>query len=192
MIAAHNRRQLALAFLSALIGVACSMLAFVFFRFAARFVGTSIEWSGLVESSEIIAGIAVGALFLSGYRLWRSGIGHTTFVDSSLNVNVEAVSGGAMMTGVYAQRVSVPAYFLSQVFLAGPLQLLGAYTKIRSRIPDEPGLEARLENLLATLIEKDKWESLTDYPQQLEELNHLIRMGKLQYSPSSRKFRAKG
>jgi hypothetical protein len=90
-----------------------------------------------------------------------------------------------------AHRITGPAYLLTQIFLVGPLQILGAYERCRNLIGPDSALEPRLRELLSRIKAKNKWEGISDYPEQEREVALLIRMGKLDFSRTKARFRAK-
>jgi hypothetical protein len=128
---------------------------------------------------------------LTGFFRWKSGNGLYGYSDSSLFINLDPVSGGAVATDRLANRITGPAYILTQVFLVGPLQLLSAYTRFRSIIRPDRLLDARLSELLNRVRAKNKWEGIFEYPEEEREVALLIRMGKLDFSRTKMRFRAK-
>ena len=107
-----------------------------------------------------------------------------------MHVNFDMVSGGAYMMNRYGNRVTAPAFMLSQMFLAAPLQAHKAYAALKMRIPTDPMLEGRLVELLTEMQRKAKWEDVRVYEAQALELGYLIRMEKVDYSPKKGRVRA--
>jgi hypothetical protein len=191
MIAAHNLKEGVLAVVSLLVGILCFVLAFYFFRFAFTIVTNTFGLKGATAYSSAFAGVMVVIIGLNGFFRWRSGEGLYGYTDSSVFLNLDPVSGGAVAMDRVAHRITGPAYILSQMFLLGPLQLLSAYGRCRSIIRPNPALEVRLSELLNHIRMKNKWEGISDYPEQEREVALLIRMGKLDFSRTKMKFRAK-
>ena len=81
------------------------------------------------------------------------------------------------------QEVTAPAYFLSQLFLAAPMQVMRGISRIQSRIPESPQLELGLVSLLQEVNANPSWHPLRTYTNRAEEIGYLIRMEKIQFSP---------
>ena len=86
--------------------------------------------------------------------------------------------------------MTTPAYLLGQVFLAGPLRLLGARQNMRNIIRTEHGLGQRLTTLLEEIRAKGKWHSVADYADRRDDVALLVRMEQVEYS--ARKGRIRG
>ena len=191
MIAAHNLKQVVLALVSFLAGILGFVLAFYFFRFAFAIVTNAFGLKGAATYSSAFAAVMLLITGLTGFFRWKSGNGLYGYSDSSLFINLDPVSGGAVATDRLANRITGPAYILTQVFLVGPLQLLSAYTRFRSIIRPDRLLDARLSELLNRVRAKNKWEGIFEYPEEEREVALLIRMGKLDFSRTKMRFRAK-
>ena len=120
---------------------------------------------------------------LAGVFQWRRGEGHSSYADSSLNVQLEWVSGGAFMMERYAQRVTAPAHVLTQIFLGGPFQLMKGLSRFRSLLPTDPQFEARLGDLLEKIRERKTWHPVAVHAGSEKELSALILMDAVEYSP---------
>jgi hypothetical protein len=83
----------------------------------------------------------------------------------------------------YAQRITGPAYVLSQLFLSGPLQLMKGVSRFRSLIKPDAAFEARLVEMLEALRLKKTWHPATAYAGREKELSALISMDRVEYSP---------
>lgn len=191
MISRYNRAQLIRAIFSLLGGLTCCCLAFLFFRYAAAFVAWRFElplssaqtgWIGL-------AGLAV--VLASGYRTWKSQGGLQGYHESSLYHDLGEETAGAVVVGIYAHRITAPAYMLTQLFLSGPLLLLRSLTLVSSRIPESPELSNRLQQALELLCAANKWQSLADHPSHRTEILYLAQMGLIDFSGHSNPPRIK-
>jgi hypothetical protein len=183
MVRSFNQRQVILGCVNILMsGIAC-VAAFVFFRTVIWKV-TGAFHIGLEGSLQLLLACSlVGVIFVAGIFQWRRGEGHESYADSSLNVQLEWVSGGAFMMERYAQRVTAPAHVLSQLFLAGPLQLMKGITRFRSLLPVDSQFEARLSEMLEEIRHRKTWHSIDGYVGREKELSALIRMDAVEYSP---------
>ncbi len=94
------------------------------------------------------------------------------------------------MTRIYANRVTGPSYMLSQIFLAGPIQLMKAIGRFRSLIPYSDTLKARIQRQLEKIETAKKWQDLSEYRDNALETLYLIRMNKVQYSPRKIRIRS--
>lgn len=190
MISNYNRNQLLLGALNLLAAAIATALAGLFFYAVAWFVLTSFR----VEQYHFISlAFAAGGLlvvFVSGFNLLRKGKGNYGYHESDLMPQWEMVSGGSYMVDYYRNRITAPAHALNQIFLCAPLQLSKGVGRFRSLVTHDQALEIRLEALLAEIEQKDKWETLDDYPGQVSDLGYLIRMDKIQFSPRTGKIRS--
>ena len=192
MITQFNRRQKVLATLNFLATALALGLAALFFYGVARFVLTSFDVGNSKLISVIIALGAIAIIFVSGINLQRKGKGNYGYQDSGLMPGWETIdSGGSFMMAFYSNRVTAPAHAFSQIFLCAPLQLIRGIGRLRSQLEPDFALEQRLVALLAEIDSKDKWQTLGDYRDQSEELQCLIRMDKIQFSPRTGKIRSK-
>lgn|GEM_PF-5379994 len=118
------------------------------------------------------------------------GLEHSRYIGSDLFPDMEIPSGGAAMTRIYANRVTGPSYMLSQIFLAGPIQLMKAIGRFRSLIPYSDTLKARIQRQLEKIETAKKWQDLSEYRDNALETLYLIRMNKVQYSPRKIRIRS--
>ncbi|MEM7144596.1 MAG: hypothetical protein AAF591_05645 [Verrucomicrobiota bacterium] len=164
-------------------GVIAYGLAGLFFYFALRMVARQfdLEWSGAVEWGVVLVGLL--GLTISGWRKWLKGEGHDEYAETDLYFGLSTETSGAYVVEHYATRVTGPAYFLSQLFLAGPLQLLKGWARLRRLIPREAGLEGKLEALRREIEARGKWHSASEYSGRERELAYLVRMGLVDFSP---------
>lgn len=180
MIAAYNRTQILKGVLLVLLALVCYGLAWLFFRYGLalvfhgfRFSPASIPW---------IATAALGLVTWGGFRQWRNGEGFTTYADSPFFHDLGEDTAGAVVVDHYARRVTGPAYVLSQIFLGGPLFLLRGLKHVRQMLPDEAGLETKLNHALGILRAANKWQALAEYPHLRREILMLAQMKQIDFS----------
>lgn len=183
MIEAFNRRQTLLAVLNFALGGVAAVLAFVFFWIAA---GMILQWFGVSWSSEAPIWIALACVVLVvilGILEHRRGGGHSDYHETDLFPGFDRSTGSGYWANSRVQEVTAPAYFLSQIFLAAPLQVLQGLDRLHSRLPGTRDLEERLASLLETVNANPSWHPLRGYGDRAEEIGYLIRMEKVQFSP---------
>ena len=182
MINRYNQSQTIKAVFLFIGGLVCCGLAYVFFRFLPVFVAWQLSYL-LPPMVPICVGLAgLAATWFSGYRTWKNRGGLYSYHESGLYHDLGTDSTGAVATDFYAHRVTGPAYLLGQVFMAGPMGILKAWTSFHSRIPYSADLEARLEQTLCTLRAANKWQGLGEYPEARSEILHLAQMGLIDFS----------
>jgi hypothetical protein len=182
MIRRYNFSQTLKAILFAIGGLICCWLAYLFFRYLPVVVAWQLGYS-LPPLAPVGLGLAgLAAAWVSGYRSWKCRGGPFGYHESALYHDLGTDTAGAVVTDFYAHRITAPAYVLGQVFMAGPGCLLRAWTLFRSRIPQSPELEAKLENAWAILRAANKWQSLDEYPSARDEILFLARMGLIDFS----------
>ena len=191
MIASYNRRQTILGCINLIAGLLALAAAAVFFYGVASFVLSRFGVDNAKPISIAFSAAALLIVFISGIHLQRKGKGNYGYQDGDLMPKWEMVSGGSFAVDFYRNRITAPAHALNQLFLCAPLQLIKGIGRLRSRLNPDRALEQRLVALLADINAKDKWETLDDYPQQIQELQYLIRMEKIQFSPRTGKLRSK-
>lgn len=183
MIRRYNRSQLLFSVVSLIGGSFCFFLAYLFFRYVPAFISSSFRFPLTTVTAEALAALGLLAVALSGYRTWKNKGGLQSYHESAFYHDLSpADTGGAYFTEHYLQRVTGPAYVISQTFLAGPLWLLKAWTLFASRIPFSNELEERLATVLAVLKAADKWQSINDYPADRTEILYLAQMGFIDFS----------
>lgn len=183
MITAFNRRQTLLALLNFLTGAAAAVAAFLFFRFAAVMAIKGFGFSSPPDLPVWIAWTCLILVFVFGILEHRRGGGHAEFHETDLYPGFDLSSGSGYWANVRVQEVTAPAYFLSQIFLAAPLQILRGIGRLRSRLPESLDLEQRLASLLETVNANPAWHPLRIYTDRAEEIGCLVRMEKIQFSP---------
>ena len=161
-----------------------------FFFAVAWYVRYSLKLeSPFVHPHWIAVGMVV-LVTLSGVLTWRSGRGHYGMEHSDLYIDLEHLSGGAVAVEHYYNRAAGSAHLLSQLFLAGPLQLLKALQRLRSLLPKGPDMESRLTQLLGEIRNRNKWHPIGEYGVRIELVGHLIRMNKVDFSPAKGTIKA--
>lgn len=182
MIKRFNRQQTVKAALYLVGGMVCCALAYGFFRYLPALVCWQFGCS-LPASVGIGMGV-VGLLvsWISGIRVWRTRGGLFSYHESGLYHDLGVDTAGAFITDHYAHRVTAPAFILGQIFMAGPLWMLRAWSLLHSRMPDSAPLESSLTLTLEELRAANKWQGIKDYPGLLEEIRYLARMGLIDFS----------
>lgn len=182
MIGRYNRSQTIQTVLAVLGGLVCCYLAYLFFRYLPAFALGQFGYKLSPLIASMIGLLGLGAIWISGYKTWKSGGGLYGYHESALYHDLGEDTAGAFVLGYYAHRVTAPAHILSQLFLAGPTLLLRARTLQASLLPDTPELVTRLEDTLTLLKEANKWQSLNEYPNHRAEILYLAQMGLIDFS----------
>jgi hypothetical protein len=189
MIRKHNAIQVATGIGRLCLGLTAMLLAYLFFAFALYFVGDSFGLRISRVVSRAVSLLVCGVILGVGYGMWRRGENPE---DLPLpGPDIEPVSGGAWAVRNRAQRVTGPAYLLTQVFLAGPLQILKWIGQLRSVIRYSPQYEARLFDLLGAIRAEPRWLPLDSVEEYRREVADLIRMGYLDFSAKEGKIKAR-
>lgn len=182
MIRRYNRSQTIKAILLVIAGLFCCWLAYLFFRYIPAFIISRFGYplSAPVAIGIGILGLAVGCF--TGYQAWKARGGLFSYHESGLYHDLGGHTAGAEVVDFYAHRVTAPAYVLAQIFMAGPIFLLKAWTLLRSRITDSADLESRLETTLSMLQAANKWQGLNEYPNAKTEILYLAQIGLIDFS----------
>lgn len=182
VISAYNRSKIIRGLVCLLGSIVCYLLAWLFFRYASVFVLDMFRCS--TQWAVGIGIIALAGVTWSGYRTWKRGEGFKSYVESSLHTNLSssADTAGAEVVDYYTQRITGPAYVLSQIFLGGPLFALRGLRHFKQLLPNETGLEQKLHAMLGILQKANKWQSITEYPGQEREILMLAQMKKIDFS----------
>jgi hypothetical protein len=154
----------------------------MFFRYVPEFMAWQFRYPLPKGIGPWIGLVGVAVAWVSGYRAWKAGGGLYSYHESSLYHNLGSDSAGGYYTSLYTHRVTAPAYILSQIFMAGPLWILRAWTLFHSRIPYSVHLESSLERTLAVLRAVNKWQGLNECPAARTEILYLAQMGHLDFS----------
>lgn len=182
MIADYNRAQCIRAIVAMLAGVVCCWFAWLFFRYVPAFAAGRLGYRWTPLTGNIAAVLGLLAVAASGYRTWSLKGGLQSYHESALYHDLGGGSGGTCMVDCKLHQVTAPAYLLSQLFLAGPLQLLNARTLLASRLPSSPELEGRLASTLAVLRSANKWQAISEHPRLRTEILYLAQMGLIDFS----------
>jgi len=190
VIKKFNRNQFIYGSLRLLLSLFVFILTYGFFRWVVSAINHSLE---LELSSTILLGIpsvCVLAIAIAGIYRWKTGQREFTITESFISHQLDTDTGGAWGTQNYMNRVTGPAYFLTMLFLAAPMQMIKAYEHFQSVIPLNDQLEQRMIQLLAELQSENKWQDFDARPDHRRELIFLINMGKVEYSPQKGRIRA--
>ena len=191
VIARYNLRQTLLAILSLAVGVFAFAAAWYFFDFAFAFAIQRLGGNVTAPLQSLIAWICVASIALVGYLRWRKGGGYHHFHESGMMPTVEPHTGLGLEVHTKANRLGAWAYLLGQLFLAGPLQILGAYDRLQRRIPDSPLLENELIAFRDKLRAKNRWLPISDFTDREQQLAYLSRLGLVDFSPRKGTFKAR-
>lgn len=182
MIAEFNRRQVVWGVLGLAGSVVCYVLAWLFVQQVATALLESFNLSA--THATWLGCLMVILMTLSGWRIWKSGQGFENYGESVFSPD---------LTGSYerpwarkmdnpGQGLRATAYVLSQLFLSGPLLMLKSLERLKSRIPEDAGLESKLADMLEVLRRANRWQSLADYPGREREILLLRRMKQIDFS----------
>lgn len=128
-------------------------------------------------------------LTTSGWRRWRAGQGFYGPADSMAFFDFNEENAGAWMVQNQTARLTGPAWLLSQMFLAGPIQALKGASLLRARLPDDVATELRLKDLLESVRAKGSWHPVDTWAGREEDISSLIRLGKLEFSSRTGRLR---
>lgn len=191
MIRSYNRKELLLGIGSLFLSVLGFACAFLFFRYVPGFVFHSFGVD-VAEKWLLLGALGVIVLIcICGFLRWKGRGGFHSYYDSAFYHDLDPSTGGANAVDFYAHRVTAPAYVLGQVFLAGPLMLLGGITRFRNRIAPDQLLEDRLEDKLTELRAINSWQPLSAHPGHEDAILMLAKIGKIDFSTTrGQRFRA--
>lgn len=180
MIATYNRSQVLRAIGLVVLSVICYGIAWLFFEIGLVMIFGLLHLPTLWIPWLTVA--VMGVITWSGYRQWKNGGGFKSYVESSLFHDLGDDTGSAVWADHYARKVTGPAYVVSQICLGGPLFLLKAWKHFQQRLVSAPGLEGRLNEVLAILRTANKWQSMDEYPQHRHEILMLAQMKQIDFS----------
>lgn len=185
MISTYNRSKLIRAALFLLVSLTSFTLAFFFFRFGAALTLKLAGWS--TSWSYWIALAALAGVLWSGLHTWRSKQGFQVYSESSFYHDIGGASGttGGHAVDYMAREYTGTAYVLSQIILSGPLFLMRGLQELRMRLPQEAGLELKLNETLNALRQANKWQGMGDHPGREKEILLLARMKQIDFSVHS-------
>jgi hypothetical protein len=182
MIARYNSKQIAKALLALVGGLFSYYLAYLFFRYLPAFVAWNFHIKWTPETAKLAACLCLVLITISGYRTWKGGGGFNSYHESAFFHDLGEDSAYSVVADYYASKLTGPAYYLSQLFVSGPLYLLSAVTLMRSILPNDPELEHRLKDTLTILKSANKWQAITDYPLLKQEILNLAQMDLIDFS----------
>jgi len=182
VIARYNLRQTLLALVSLCLGLCAFAFAWWFFAFASAQLIRA--FGGIITSlqSSLIAGLCCALIAVTGWLRWKSGGGYHLFHESGMMPKGEPHSGIAWEVQRTANRIGAWSYLLGQIFLAGPLQILSAFDRLRMRIPNAPTLEAELLTFRDQLREKNRWLPIAGFSGREQHVAYLARLGLVDFS----------
>lgn len=190
MIRKFNRTQILLGGVNLVAGTVILWIAWWFFCYVdsvirARFWHSVSAWSATVATGAVLL------LLVTGFRQWRRGeAGYQVFHDTAFYAALDPVTEGAAVTQLSVHRVTGIAYLVSQFFLAGPRQICTGLTRLRSLLPHDPNLEARMSELLTRMRAIGKWDDAQKYEAEARELGALIRCGLVDFSRTKLRVKA--
>ncbi len=182
MISTFNRRQVIKGILSLCLSGAATILAWLFFKIACSMVNSGFRLGYSTATINLVATVLTALVYLGGWLQWRSGEGHRSFAESSLNMQIEPATGGAHAVEQPLQPYTGAAYVLSQIFLAAPLQLFEGLHRFNTMIPKSDTLEENLLSMLEEIRAKKVWHPAATYAGRGQELSYLARMEAIEFS----------
>lgn len=191
MIARYNALQTLRAMFALCLGACAFVAAWFVFKWVAVFSINRLGGHITEQHGALIAWGSILLVAISGFIRWRNGGGHHLFHESGMMITAEPQTGFGLHIHTEANRVAAWSYLLGQVFLAGPLQILGACTKLRERIPASPQLEAELLAFRDELRAKNRWAQISDYPGRELHVTYLSRLGLIDFSPRKGTIKAR-
>ena len=191
VIARYNLRQTLLALVSLCLGLCAFAFAWWFFSFASAQLIRAFGGNITPVQLALIAWICCALIAVTGWHRWRNGGGYHHFHESGMMPTGEPQSGVAWEVQRTANRVGAWSYLLGQIFLAGPLQILSAFDRLRMRIPDAPTLEAELLTFRDQLREKNQWLPISDFSGRGQHVAYLARLGLVDFSPRKGTLKAR-
>lgn len=190
MIKKFNREQIIFGCLRGVLSFVLFVFTYTFFSYIASLFTKNFE---LDIPSEIIVALASACVLgvaISGFFRWKNGQGHFTMAESSIPDNRDTSLLSWHTTQKDLTSNATVTYLLTTLFLAAPIQLLKAYDHFQSRISLDDALEERMLDLLSQLQAINKWQDFNTHPGVERELIFLIKMGKVQYSPTKGTIKA--
>ena len=191
VIARYNLRQTLLAILSLVVGASVFALTWWFIRVVSGEAIRACGWDTSPLQRSAIAWACVIIIALVGFFRWRQNEGHYRFDESGLMPTAEPRSGISLAIHERANRVGAWSYMLGQLFLAGPLQILRASDRWKSRIPNSPTLESELIAFRDELRTKNRWLSISDFAGRETQIAYLARLELIDWSPRKGTLKAR-
>lgn len=182
MIHEYNRKQNLKAALSFIGGFFSCICSYFFFFLIIKFISWQYGFEFPKFLPYLCGVLGLLATWLSGYKIWKNKGGLIGYHESALYHDFGDEIAGAMVTDHYLHRITGPAHMLSQIFLAGPIWILGGFTLLKSKIPFSEALDANLARVLKELRGIRKWQGLADHPTSREEILYLAQMNLIDFS----------
>ncbi len=189
MVNKYNLLQWMRIVFSVVLSAVAFVITYAFFYFALEFVLNAFDLPGQNHVLWIAGGLT-GITAIAGFWHGLSGADQTSFMESDFFDELGSTGGGSYVQAEYAWNVGAPAYVISQIVLAGPLQLLKAWKRYRTLIPNNGRLEADLKALLDEVRAIGRWHEISSYPGREQQVGYLIRMNKVEFSPRTGKLKA--
>jgi len=186
MISRYNRSQFIIAFFAIIGGLFCSWLGFLFFRYIPAFALDGFGFEVSITTARLIGWGGLIVLFISGYSVWKKGGGLTPYGESALYFEPigRAETGGTYLVNRELGQVTGTSHALSQLFLAGPLLLFNAATRLVNLVPQSSQLEGRMKEVLEQARIANKWQRMDEYPGREEEIRYLTQVGAVDFAVS--------
>lgn len=191
MISEFNRSQIVWSALGLAGSAVCYALTWVFLQRVAMALLDAFNLSG--THATWLSWVMVIVMTLSGWRTWKSGQSFESYAESVFCPDLTGSGETMWMRAAdhQGQELRGTAYVMSQLFLSGPLLMLKSIQRLKSRIPDEAGLESKLTHMLGVLRAANKWQGLADHPGQEREIWLLGRMKQIDFSQYEGRVRFK-
>ena len=191
MIQSFNRQQIINGALRAMLAIGIYIATYYFFLFVLQGImrDSFQELPPILQTALPL--IPLPFIVYKGIQRWKMGIGNLNISEAS----IQLPESSGLMTNLADSNLrenTVYLYLLSSFFLAAPLQMMKAYDHFTGTIPEEHGLEAKLQIQLNALQQTNKWQDFAAYPGHERELIFLINMGKVDYSPAKGKIKIAG
>jgi len=190
MIKKFNQQQIIFGCLRGLLSLVLFVFTYAFFSFITSFFAVNFGFDVPQKVVVAIASFCVLAVAISGFRRWKNGQGHFTMAEASIpdNTDTNLFSRNIAQQDLTSNATAI--YLLTTLFLAAPIQLLKAYDHFQALIPLDDALENRMLNLLSQLQGLNKWQNFNAHAGAERELIFLIKMSKVQYSPTKGTIKA--
>lgn len=191
MIRTYNCIQILLAPVHALIGVLAGLFTIGFVDSLVGYIYENFDllitgW--MVENRPKLRLVCFGTTFvvtaILAFRIWSRS---QTSLPGILSA-VPRFDSNPIRRASYGEIeiVSYSALFriLGNLFLCCPLQFLFALQRFRNLIPDTSTNRKRIENAYQYAAQRTWWHPITDYDDDSDAIDYLIRMRKVSYSPT--------
>ena len=191
VIARYNLRQTLLAIASFCLGLCAFTVAWWFFHFASAYTIRALGGHVTPLQQSLIIWACIVLIALAAWLRWRNGGGYHHFHESGMMPTTEPHTGLSLEIHTAANRIGAWAYLLGQIFLAGPLQILRAFDRLRMRIPNSPVLESELCAFRDELRARNRWLPISDFAGRERHVDYLARLGLVDFSPRKGTLKAR-